>query len=92
MVNLAQSPPADVLAQWAILAAETTDPVPHGRYAAVLVLCVVLGLLSCVTVAMRFWLRAVIQRNVDLSDWLILFSLVISSPQIQRRASGINVL
>jgi len=72
MTNIGRSPPADVLQQWAILAADTTDPVPYMRNTALMAVSMLWVVLTCLAVAGRLYMRGVVQQNIDLSDWLIL--------------------
>jgi len=72
MTNIGRSPPPDVLQQWAILAANTTDPIPYMRNTVLMAVSMLWVVLTCLAVAGRLYMRGVIQHKIDLSDWLIL--------------------
>lgn len=73
MSDLGASPPAEILEEWARIVALHVDPVPHARNLA-LISIVLLAFIANAVVAGRFWIRGWIQRNLQLSDWLILVS------------------
>lgn len=67
--------PASVLKSWAALA---DDPI-ETRGWGIVVLSGVLGAVCVAVVACRLWLRGVVQRQADLSDWFTLLALVSAS-------------
>lgn len=70
MVDLGVSPPQHVLEEWAILAGDGHDSETVSRNTILLMLCVFIEIVTVLSVAGRFWLRAFVERKMDLSDWL----------------------
>lgn len=67
------NPPSDVLARWAILTGPGTSVSYHSDIYPWLL---AFGILCTVVLAIRFWNRVVLQKNVDTADWIILCAWV----------------
>lgn len=65
--------PPSVLASWAAIA-NFVDPTVRGWN--IVVMCAIMGTVCTAVVGARLWLRAVIQRKADVSDWCALLALV----------------
>lgn len=65
--------PGSMLVAWEHIAVE---PSHETRRWGLVIECAVLGTACTIIVGARIWLRAVVQRNADLSDWFTLLALV----------------
>jgi len=71
MPDLGVMPPQELLAQWDLLAAAPHDRAPSTRNTIALAACITTLIVTITAVTGRMWMRACIDRNVDLSDKLI---------------------